>query len=1014
MEPTTSPKEEFDEPSGRQSAALGRLATWPTASLRTYLVGPILLATLPVAILLFYMNFADLRLQRQRLGDGFQQTALLLSQSVEREMISSLDALKILSYNQSVQRGDIARYAEVMSFPPRLRSSWHSVYLLDNAGLVLFDTDQQGLPNGAPAPGAAGNEPRSPVSNLLRDRFSGGYFTSIETPVMVEGVQRYTVGARIKASVWQKMLEEAGAPPGGFISIFDRDYRVVARTLAPERSIGERLPDSITAAMKQSSAGIQQSTLMEGGAAYGAWQKIGLSGWGVGVGVSARPLWIAQWRAVMTTLGTALGCILVGVFLALFAAKRVTDPLRHLALKGPARTPKRIAVREIALLRDALLAAQMQDETAHIALQAKRDLLQRKANEFETLFESTPIGLAFAQDPQCRLVMHNAAMNALFGVSDSSGTGVENGGVQVFHDDRLLERENQPLQRAAAFGESVKGSELKIRIDDQPPIYVLVNAVPLLDLLGRPRGAIGAVVDITDRKLAEARLLSAETRLRESQNLVELAQEAGHVGFFQYQFKEDVLSFTPGHAKLLGMDLMQSNGSLENWLRRIKHEDRGRVESSLQLLLTEQREKETLEYRIALPDGSERWLSSRMVLTYDPEGQPLYMIGISIDATEQKYAEQERAALIEREKLARLEAEEASRAKDEFLAMLGHELRNPLSAISSAVEVLNRVEGDADVATNARRIIARQTAHLAHMMNDLLDVARVITGKVLLSRRSHNLAALVERVMATLEMAGETQHHQVLSDVEEVWIDADVTRIEQIITNLLTNAIKYTPSGGKIGIEVRQESGTAVLEVRDTGVGIPAQLLPRVFDLFVQGERTLDRRSGGLGIGLTLVRRLVELHDGTIGVESSNAGSLFTVRLPAVHASVGVEDRPRLPESRRRNVTVIEDNPDALNALAVMLKLDGHTVRTAGDGADGLALLLEARPHAALVDIGLPSLNGYEVAMRARAAGYTGRMIALSGYGQERDVKQALSSGFDAYLVKPIDTDALRTLLCEE
>ena len=252
---------------------------------------------------------------------------------------------------------------------------------------------------------------------------------------------------------------------------------------------------------------------------------------------------------------------------------------------------------------------------------------------------------------------------------------------------------------------------------------------------------------------------------------------------------------------------------------------------------------------------------------------------------------------------------------------------------------------------------------------------------------------------------------------DDAWIEADATRIEQVTTNLLNNALKYTPAGGRIEVDVGSDAGQAVLRVKDSGVGIAATLLPRIFDLFVQGERTLERRAGGLGIGLTLVRRLVQLHGGTIEAQSApGQGSLFTVRLPAVAApsSAHEAERERGPESRRRRVGIVEDNEDALAALRSLLELDGHSVWSESDGLAGLSAVLAQRPDVAVIDIGLPGIDGYELAKRSRAGGYAGRMIALSGYGQDRDVQQALKSGFDAHLVKPVDPTALRRAMADE
>jgi len=400
-----------------------------------------------------------------------------------------------------------------------------------------------------------------------------------------------------------------------------------------------------------------------------------------------------------------------------------------------------------------------------------------------------------------------------------------------------------------------------------------------------------------------------------------------------------------------------------------------------------------------------------VLVMYGPDRLPLQMIGVSVDVTEEKEAQRERAALTELERSARLQAEAANQAKDEFLAMLGHELRNPLSAIASAVEVLNRVEAGSEAAAGARSIAARQTRHLAHMMDDLLDVGRVISGKVMLTRRAIDLAVVAQRVASTLEVTGDAQRHVLEIDLQEVWIDGDATRIEQVLSNLVTNALKYTPAGGRIVLSVRRDGEHALLQVSDNGPGIPPTLLPRVFDLFVQGERSLDRRTGGLGIGLTLARRLVELHGGTIAADSSPRGSTFSVRLPAIDAPTSVDTQQRRHELNRRSVVLVEDNEDARESLRVMLELDGHNVVTAGDGVSGLRTVLDLRPDVAVVDVGLPGMTGLELAKRSRGAGYAGLMIAVSGYGREQDVRQARESGFDAHLVKPVNVSELQRLM---
>jgi len=760
------------------------------------------------------------------------------------------------------------------------------------------------------------------------------------------------------------------------------------------------LPPDAVETMRARSAGIHRTPALEGNMLYSAWHAVPSGGWGVAVGLPAAPLDAAVLRSVVLAAAGAALCVVLGLYLASRVARHLVRPLDQLS-KGEVneiRAP--IRVREVADLRQALASAAERDIAA-------RQQIQATADEFQTLFTSSPVALAFAQDPQCRVVTDNAAMEALFGKADARARLL----IRLPDNERPLQPHELPLQRACAEGQPVPPMELVVVLPGQPPRHVLAQAVPLLDEAGKARGAIGAVVDITDRVRSSAQLESADRRLRDSQHLIELAQEAGHVGFFHYRFEQDALHWSPGQAKLFGIGPQPEDTHWSEWLRPIDADDRVRVEKTLRELFATCRERETLEYRVTPPGGPMRWLSSRVLVMYGPNRRPQQMIGVSVDVSDEKQAQRERAALTELERAARLQAEAANQAKDEFLAMLGHELRNPLSAIASAVEVLNRVEAGSEVAASARSIAARQTRHLAHMMDDLLDVGRVISGKVLLTRRALDLSLIVQRVVSTLEVTGDAQRHVLDVDLHAVWVDADATRIEQVFSNLLTNALKYTPPGGHIKVRVHRDGDSAVLQVSDNGPGIPPTLLPRVFDLFVQGERSLDRRTGGLGIGLTLARRLVELHSGTIEADSSPRGSTFTVRLASIAPPAVTSTQQRRHELSRRSVVLVEDNEDARESLRVMLELDGHTVVTARDGVSGLRTVLDLRPDVAVVDVGLPGMTGLELAKRSRGAGFAGLMIAVSGYGRESDVRQARESGFDAHLVKPVNVTELQRLM---
>nr|WP_315261223.1 response regulator [uncultured Duganella sp.] len=360
--------------------------------------------------------------------------------------------------------------------------------------------------------------------------------------------------------------------------------------------------------------------------------------------------------------------------------------------------------------------------------------------------------------------------------------------------------------------------------------------------------------------------------------------------------------------------------------------------------------------------------------------------------------------------------ERQNHAKDEFLAMLGHELRNPLSAISSAASLIGLPGVSVDGVQRAKKIIQRQSQHLGRIVDDLLDLSRAMSGNILLNRVPLDLAALVGQTLETCRATGRSTDYELVQDLDAGWIDGDSTRLEQITSNLLDNALKYTPQGGRIEVRTWSENEDVVLSVRDSGVGITAELLPHVFDVFVQGSSTLDRSQGGLGIGLSLVRRLTELHGGSIEAESAgpNRGSTFTLRLPLIeHQAVAPLAPPVHSLHGKPRILLIEDNDDGREMMAMMLGGYGYDVATAADGLLGLGTAQEYQPDLALVDIGLPGIDGYEVARRLRADPCTRdiKLIALTGYGLAEDLRRVMEAGFDRHLVKPVDIDQLMEVI---
>ncbi len=364
--------------------------------------------------------------------------------------------------------------------------------------------------------------------------------------------------------------------------------------------------------------------------------------------------------------------------------------------------------------------------------------------------------------------------------------------------------------------------------------------------------------------------------------------------------------------------------------------------------------------------------------------------------------------------------EQSVRDRDQFLAMLGHELRNPISAILTASELMDRAAGAQSL--RERVVVARQVRHLSRLVDDLLDVSRVTHGKIPLRERDVDLRRLVDRAAQAFEQAAQLQRVQLACAVgaDPAIVRGDPLRLEQVVGNLVSNAIKYTNAGGRVELRVEAQDGQAVLRVRDTGVGIAPAMLPRVFELFAQAPGALDRAQGGMGIGLTLVKRLVELHRGTVQAasEGPGQGSEFVVRLPlAGPASAGsaqgaVKDGSRPSASRRLHVVIAEDNVDARDLLQFALEQLGHRVEPCEDGVSAIECAVVGKPDAMLIDLGLPGSDGYQVARAVRGAlGEAIRLVALTGYGQPGDRERALAAGFDAFLVKPAEIDAVERAL---
>jgi PAS domain S-box-containing protein len=518
----------------------------------------------------------------------------------------------------------------------------------------------------------------------------------------------------------------------------------------------------------------------------------------------------------------------------------------------------------------------------------------------------------------------------------------------------------------------------------------------------------GVITDIGQRHRTESALRESEDRLR-------LALEATRLGIWDYTVAGDELLCSERCEELLAV-APGTRMTYGDFLARVHPDDRERIRQfGLDIWQGRHTGVCEIEYRVELPGGGERWLSSRGMIHTDDAGLPARIVGTLADITDRVLSQREVERLFAQLRDEQQRTEQASRAKDEFLAMLGHELRNPLAPIQTALEVMALRQSGPP--SREETVIRRQVHHMVRLLDDLLDVSRITSGQVELDRRPLDLVDVVAQAIDITSPLFEQRRHHLIVNVPRglLHVMGDELRLTQVVANLLDNAARYTVAGGIVRIEGRRDDW-AVLDVVDTGVGIAPDLLPRVFDLFVQADRQPDRADGGLGIGLTLVRTLVRMHGGEVTASSNGGGpgSRFEIRLPL--AADGVFQAPRREKTRverRRErqsaILVVDDNQDAADLLAEVLRDQGHDVRVAHDGPQALERVGDFQPQVAILDIGLPVMDGYELALALRdRLGPELRLLAVTGYGQERDRSRSHEVGFEKHFVKPVTlTDLL-------
>ena len=522
---------------------------------------------------------------------------------------------------------------------------------------------------------------------------------------------------------------------------------------------------------------------------------------------------------------------------------------------------------------------------------------------------------------------------------------------------------------------------------------------------------IGDLADVFNAMLDELGLRAqtlerANQALRASDERYQLAVRGSSAGLWDWDMDEGTVFYSPRFKALLGYS-DEEFPDLRASLSNVMHEqDRPAVRQALSDHLSQDKPYQT-ECRLHLKSGEWRWFFITGMAQKDAGGRAFRMAGSVIDVTERKRAEQI--------------LHDANRAKDEFIATLAHELRNPLAPIRTGLEILKKDAANGPASRRARETMERQLAHLIRLIDDLLDISRINSGKIAVMKQRASLADIVESAVEISRPLIDARGHALAVELPACGIEliADATRLAQALGNLLNNAAKYTPPHGRLALKAWQEGDTAVVEVSDNGVGLAPEMLEEVFSLFTQVHRTLDRSQGGLGIGLYLVRNLVALQGGTVTAASGGPGlgCTFTVRLPCLlrtdaDTAVAIEPSAAPGAAPSLKVLVVDDNVDAAETLAAVLEMIGCRTRNVHDGSEVLDCARDFEPDIVLLDIGLPTLSGYEVARQLRADSRLGRivLIAVTGWGTEEDRRRSRDAGFDEHLTKPVDLAVVERL----
>jgi PAS domain S-box-containing protein len=680
----------------------------------------------------------------------------------------------------------------------------------------------------------------------------------------------------------------------------------------------------------------------------------------------------------------------------------IRESMNAMLVERPVRVRSLLSV-----LRAALRSRRRQYEVRdHLEERARAaDTIRQERERYRVTLSS--IGDAvIATDAEGRVSFMNEVAESLTGWTQAAGQPLTEV-FQIVNEKTRLPVENPALRalREGVIMGLANHTILIARDGTERPIDD--SAAPIHDGPGGVDGAVLVFRDITERRRAEQEQRESEERFR-------LMADAIPVLVWISDRSKRCTWFNKSWLNFAGRPMEELVGN--GWADDVHPDD---FDHCMEIYTTsfEALRPFTMDYRLKRRDGQYRWVEDNGVPRSDSEGVFAGYIGSCVDFTDRKEAEEAQRRLA-------ADLSEADRKKDDFIALLAHELRNPLAPIRNGLQVLRLAGGDVDAVSQARAMMDRQLSHMVRLIDDLLDVSRISRKKMDLRRERVLLADVVDSAVEPARPQIDEAGHELSLSLPPgpVFLDADLTRLAQVVSNLLTNSAKYTERRGKIWLVAERRDQDVVVTVRDSGIGIPTEALPNIFDMFSQVDRSIERSTGGLGIGLALVKGLVEMHGGSVTAESpgEGRGSTFTVRLsgtagrPAT-AVPGLGDDGQAGARPKRRILVVDDNRDGAGSLAMMLRLLGNEIRTAYDGLEAVAAAAQFRPEFILMDVGMPRLNGLEATRRIREQdwGRDVKTIALTGWGQDNDRERSREAGCDGHLMKPVNLTELEALLSQ-